>query len=132
MSLIKYIAISALLSLAFAIPSVSAQETQEPSELELDPFNVSIYRNGRVEGQVTVILRLETKDPSELSSITERLPQIRADIFTGLTELARQYFDVNKPIQPDLVRDYLLFFIDQRLGEGKVDLFVVQAGVNPT
>jgi hypothetical protein len=128
----KHIIISVFLNLVFITPSLSAQETQEPSELELDPFNVSIYRNGRVEGQVTVILKLEAKDPSELSSITERLPQIRADIFTGLTELARQYFDVNKPIQPDLVRDYLLFFLNQRLGEGRVDLFVVQAGVNPT
>ena len=77
------------------------------------------------------MLTLVVQDQRDSEMVRLRMPQIRADFLSALTTLARQRFKINKPIDPDIVRAYLSPFLDYRLGDDKVDVFVKQALIDP-
>ncbi|WP_374763030.1 hypothetical protein [Yunchengibacter salinarum] len=112
-------------------PAVFAQDEPAVDVVELDPFNFSILRRGRVNGIVTLILRLEVTGDMATAEVEKRKPQIRSDFMTGLATLARQRFHLDRPIDPELVRRYLQPVADRRLGEGAVAVLVKSARVEP-
>jgi flagellar basal body-associated protein FliL len=112
--------------------NVHAQSADELStEIIIDPIQFSMYQRGRIRGQVTIQLVLEVLNPSDVETIKERVPQIKSDFVSALIALSKHYFDVNKPLQADLIAGYLKPFADQRLGPDKINIFVVQATINP-
>lgn len=116
-------------------PVVFAKEGAMPEEgklsIDMDPFTFSMFERGRLVGRVSMTLTLVVQEQKDSEIVRLRLPQIRSDFFSALTTLSRQRFDVNKPIDPDIVRAYLSQFLNHRLGEGKVDVFVKQALIKP-
>lgn len=99
--------------------------------IDMDPFTFSMFERGRLVGRVSMTLTLVVQEQKDSELVRLRLPQIRSDFFSALTTLSRQRFDVNKPIDPDIVRAYLSQFLNHRLGEGKADVFVKQALIKP-
>ena len=97
----------------------------------MDPFDFPLFDRGRRTGRVSLMLTLVVQDQSDTERVRLHMPQIRSDFLGALTSLSRQRFKVNKPIDPDIVRAYLSPFLNYRLGEGKVDVFVKQALINP-
>ncbi len=114
----------------------SAKDNAMPDEgklaIEMDPFNLSMFERGRLIGKAAITLTLVVEDQKNSEMIRERMPQIRSDFLGALTILSRQRFDVNKPINPDIVRAYLTPFLSHRIGEGKVGIFVKHALITPT
>lgn len=127
--------ILALTLLFLSLTDASLLWAQNPDELtaevEMKPIQFSLYQRGRVRGQVTIQLVLQVLDPNDVSVVEERIPQIQSDFVSALIALSKQYFDVNQPIQPDLVAGYLQPFAIKRFGPDKVNIFVVQATINP-
>ncbi|UTW55605.1 hypothetical protein [Kordiimonas sp. SCSIO 12610] len=112
--------------------TIFAQSAEDFStEIQVDPIQFSLYQRGRITGQVTIQLVLEVLDPSDVEPIKERLPQIKSDFVSALIALSKHYFDVNKPLQADLIAGYLKPFAARRLDGEKVNIFVVQATINP-
>ena len=128
---IACILMSLLMQITTAWNIVSAAEGEALAEgkhkISFDPFYLSLLKRGRVVGQaeVRVVLQLENGDDYE--EFNNLKTQVRADFMSALTELARIRFDVNQPIDPDIVKAYLTPFVDYRLGEGKVQVYIQHA-----
>ena len=122
-----------LTSVTFTVTEISyAQSAEELStEIAIDPIQFSMYQRGRIRGQVTIQLVLEVLNPSDVEGIKERVPQIKSDFVSALIALSKHYFDVNQPLQADLIAGYLKPFADKRFGPDKINIFVVQATINP-
>lgn len=112
-----------------------AAEAEAPTEgkykIPLEPFHFALLKRGRVVGQVNLTLVLELADGREYEDINRQVPRIRSDISIALTDLARQQFDVDRPIDPDLVSAYLTPFLDYRLGADRVEVYVQKAIIDP-
>ena len=100
--------------------------------IEMDVFDFSMFDRGRMVGKVSLTLTLVVIEQSDSEVIRLRLPQIRSDFLSALTILSRQRFNVNKPINPDIVTAYLTPFLSNRIGAGKANIFVKHALITPT
>lgn len=124
-----------MLMAAFQLPVTAEDSNAMPEEgklsIDMDPFNFPLFDRGRTTGRVSLMLTLVVQDQRDSERVRLHMPQIRSDFLSALTSLSRQRFKVNKPIDPDIVRAYLSPFLNYRLGEGKVDVFVKQALINP-
>ena len=129
-----------VLFLAAMLVSVSATSAQDdgtmPEEgklaIDMDPFDFPMFNRGRMVGRVSMILTLVVQEQRDSELVRLRMPQIRSDFLGALTTLSRQRFNVNKPIDPEIVRAYLTPFLGYRLGDGKADVYVKQALIKPS
>lgn len=128
-----------LLFSALALPVSSAQAWQEgstPEEgklaIDMDPFDFPMFNRGRMVGRVSMTLTLVVQEQRDSELIRLRMPQIRSDFLGALTTLSRQRFNVNKPIDPEIVRAFLTQYLDYRLGEHKAEVYVKQALIKPS
>lgn len=116
--------------------AVEARQGVMPEEgklaIEMDAFDFSMFNRGRMVGKVSLTLTLVVIEQSDSEVIRLRLPQIRSDFLSALTILSRQRFNVNKPIDPDIVTAYLTPFLSNRIGAGKANIFVKHALITPT
>ncbi len=114
----------------------SARQGVMPEEgklaIEMDPFDFSMFTRGRMVGKASLTLTLVVIEQRDSEVIRLRLPQIRFDFLGALTILSRQRFNVNKPINPDIVTAYLTPFLAARIGAGKANIFVKHALITPT
>lgn len=124
-----------LLVAMLAASPVFAQDGTMPEEgklaIDMEPFTFPMFERGRLVAKVSMTLTLVVQQSDYAEAVRLRLPQIRSDFLNALTTLARQRFNVNKPIDPDIVRVYLSQYLNYRLGEGKADVYVKQALINP-
>ena len=93
------------------------------------PMNVSVFARNRLVARANIELVMEVKDLADVDDIRLRKPQLRADFIAALNQLARQRFRVNEPIDPNLVKMFVMAYADRRLGPGKVEIYVLQAYV---
>lgn len=100
-------------------------------KIAFDPFNLSLMKRGRVVGQVDLRLVLVLHDGSDYEEIANLMPQIKSDFSIALSDMARKVFDVDRPIDPDLVSAYLTPYVDRRIGRDRVDVFVQHALIEP-
>ena len=117
------------------------QDGEGPTEEELldegkhkitfRPFHLSILKKGRVRGTVDIQLVLQLHDNRDYESLNLLKPQLRSDITAALSTLARRRWRVTKPIDPDIVSDYLTPFIEHRVGPDRLNVYVLQALINP-
>lgn len=119
-------------SFAFSEEEEGDKEFIGKPKLEMEPFNFSVIKRGVVEGQATLQIVLLMENTQDFEVVRSRLPQIRSDFNTALTMLSRQRFQVNRPIDPDIVKAYLTPYIDARLGPGMAEVFVKQALIHPS
>ncbi len=116
-------------------PPLFAQDGAMPQEgklaIDMEPFTFPMFERGRLVAKVSMTLTLVVRESGYAEAVRLRLPQIRSDFLGALTTLSRQRFNVNKPIDPDIVRVYLSQYLNYRLGEGKADVYVKQALINP-
>jgi len=132
----------ALLVAAFTVLSlagtsdVSARQGVMPEEgklaIEMSPFDFPMFTRGRMVGKVSLTLTLVVIEQRDSEDIRLRLPQIRSDFLSALSILSRQRFNVNRPINPDIVTAYLTPFLDHRIGAGKANIYVKHALITPT
>lgn len=129
-----------LILLAAMVTSMStayAQDAEEMPEegklaIDMDPFDFPMFNRGRMVARVSMALTLVVQEQRDSELIRLHMPQIRSDFLGALTTLSRQRFNVNKPIDPEIVRAYLTPFLDYRLGEHKAEVYVKQALIKPS
>jgi len=104
---------------------------QPAGRIELAPFVIPIFRNHRQVGRANIELIVEVTDSSQLVDIKKRLPQMRADFLTALSQLSKEQFRIDRPIEPDLVRYITNVYADRRFGKNAVSVFVKQDYLEP-
>jgi len=129
------------LSRSYGTRGVLAQDNEGATEEELldegkhkitfKPFHLSILKKGRVRGTADIQLVLQLHENRDYEELNALKPQLRADIAAALSTLARRRWRVTKPIDPDIVSGYLTPFIEQRVGPGRLNVYVLQALINP-
>ena len=109
------------------------QDTPEEGKHKVDllPFTFTMQKRGRLVGKDTILATLEVQDASKVEYVKQRVPQVRADFNMVLSELSRVRFDVNRPIDPDLVQQYLTPYADYRMGKDVVKVYLRQALIEP-
>lgn len=124
-------------ALTVSVSAASAQDDGEVPEegklaIDMEPFDFPMFNRGRMVGKVSMTLTLVVQEQRDSEDVRLHMPQIRSDFLGALTTLSRQRFNVNKPIDPEIVRAYLTQFLDYRLGEHKADVYVKQALIKPS
>ncbi|MCK0069963.1 hypothetical protein [Kordiimonas laminariae] len=116
-----------------ALFALTVQDAPEEGKhkVELMPFTFTMQKKGRLIGKVTVQAVLEVQDASKIEYVKQRVPQIRADFNLVLSELSRVRFDINRPIDPDLVQRSLTPYADYRVGKDVVKVYLKQALIEP-
>jgi len=134
MRLLLLVAVLATVTATVSIP-LHARQGVMPEEgklaISMETFDFSMFSRGRVVGKVSITLTLVVIEQRDSEIIRLRLPQIRSDFLSALTILSRQRFNVNKPIDPDIVTAYLTPFLSHRIGPGKANIFVKHALITP-
>lgn len=99
--------------------------------IDMEPYNFPMFDRGRLVGRISITLTLVVLEQRDSEMIRLRLPQIRSDFLGALTILARQRFNINKPVNPDIITAYLTPFLSHRIGEKKADVYVKHALITP-
>lgn len=130
--LLVIFAIASVPESAFATTRQGVMPEEGKLAIEMDVFDFSMFKRGRMVGKASLTLTLVVLEQSDSEQIRLRMPQIRSDFLNALTVLSRQRFNVNKPINPDIVTAYLTPFLNNRIGKGKANIFVKHALITPT
>lgn len=130
----KKIIVLLVFLLSFQNSVAFSQETQEgigARTINLQPFFVSIFDGRQIRGRATIEIIIEVKDQKDSAEIKTKLPQIRSDFTVALSRLSKDRFTINRPIDPDLIRFYLMTYASHRLGPDKIEVYVQQAFIQP-
>jgi len=125
--------------LPIGLGQATAQEAQPEGEImdegkhkiTFEPFQISLLERGKLRGTVDIQLVLQLQENTDYKNLNALKPQLTADIAAGLSSLARLRWSVNRPIDPDIVSNYLTPIVARRVGAGKLDVYVLKALINP-
>lgn len=125
-----------LLGVSGSVPALAQEEGGEVLDegklkVSFEPFHISVMKRGRVLGTADVTLVLQLTDNRDYDELTSLKPALRSDISIALSSLARQRWDIARPIDPDIIKLYLTPYIEHRIGPGRVELYVLKALINP-
>ena len=138
--LLVFIALSIALSISFSVAVAQDAEGGEDGKednkdviyenrIEMEPFNISLFEGSRIAGRFNVRIVVEVAEGVDSVSAKQKVPQMRADFVIALSQLARVGFRVDRPIDPNLISDYLKRFAEERIGKGQVEIYVLEAYV---
>ena len=106
---------------------------EEATTLPIVPLNFSVIRKGRVRGTVSIVPVLVIVDPTEaeITELTKLMPLLRSDLMMVSSLLSKKRFRVNRPIDPDFVARHFQNRVDQRIGKGRIKIYIQDAIIRP-
>lgn len=118
------------------VAMIEEEQSGEPMDegklkITFSPFHISVFSRGQVRGSADIQIVLQLINNSDYEALNSLKPQLRADITAALSTLSRKRWNVNRPIDPDIVSMYLKPFVDHRIGAGRVEVYVLRALINP-
>ena len=117
----------AILTTSLSQEDEAADPALPPEKIEMDSFHFPVIVNGRLKGNVLLVIVLQLQPDASLDDISLRLPQVRSDFIIEGNQLARRRFRPDLPIDPDVVAYYFQQAANRRLGTDEVRVFVHQA-----
>lgn len=111
----------------------SQDDAAEITTLPVTPLNFSIIRKGRVRGTISIVPVLIIKNPTEeeILELNDLMPLLRSDLMSIASLLAKKRFRINRPIDPDMVANHFQHRIDQRIGSGRIKIYIQDAIIRP-
>jgi flagellar basal body-associated protein FliL len=82
----------------------------------LAPVTVSVFRDSRVRGMLSLELTLEVADGSSRERIDKIMPRLRDRYITIMSRLAANRVDIHRPLDLESVTEILQSATDQMLG----------------
>ncbi|RMF07860.1 MAG: hypothetical protein D6763_11350 [Alphaproteobacteria bacterium] len=101
----------------------------EPRHIFLEPMVVSVFRDMRVRGLLSVDVGLELSEPDDRGDIERILPRLRDRYLRVLSQLASNRIDVRRPVDIDAINRALQAVTDRALGQDKARVLVGGATV---
>lgn len=120
-----------LTAMFMALPARAADGLAlgEPRYVVLEPVVVSIMRDARVRGLLSVDVGLEVRDADTREDIEKALPRLRDRYIQALTYLASNRIDVTRPVDVGALGDMLQSVTDSVLGASAARVLVSGATV---
>lgn len=125
------IAVVLLAALILTGPARAADNMSlgEPRYVFLEPVVVSVMRDARVRGLLTVDVGLEVRDADTREEIERAMPRLRDRYIQALTYLASNRIDVSRPVDVGALGDMLQSVTDSVLGAKAARVLVSGATV---
>lgn len=106
---ILFMALTAFfLSSAISVASSAPEKKEEVEEvgefLPIPPISVAMYnKRKRPSGTMTVIVQLKIEDEDLMSDAMKILPRLKSAYMQETTKLALNFFDVNRPVNANIL-----------------------------
>lgn len=130
----KRVALPLFLMLALAaVPVVAptlahaAQDKPRLGEqryIMLEPLTVSVLRDARVRGLLSVDLTLELARLDERAAIERIMPRLRDQLMFALTQFAANRVEIDRPLDLPTITAALQQVTDRVIGESKARLLI--------
>ena len=101
----------------------------EPRYVFLEPLVVSVMRDMRVRGLLSLDVGLELSDPDSRPDVEKLMPRLRDRYIQVLTYLASNRIDVTRPVDIDALNSVLQTATDRTLGAETARVLVSGATV---
>lgn len=129
--------ILAILTIGFSQPSFAQEEGEvEPTVdnlfVRFQPISVSIVRDFKVQGQLSVTLYLGLNKASTEDVIENLRPKIRDSLLNSLTRVANTRVNPYRPVDIDLIVIFMQTGLDELLGEGVAEVLIQSAAAQPS
>lgn len=109
----------------FAFPAAAqAAEGGEGSLIAVRPLGAPIIENGRVNGQVRVVLRIVPQSETAGIEISAKVQAWQAKLMTALNEFARLNVSVYRPVDTVKLKAALLAALNED-GAGAKDIIIL-------
>lgn len=113
-----------------AAASGKSDKAADPSRhVALAPITVTVFRDARVRGMLSVELTLELADPAKREALDKIMPRLRDRYIAVLTQLAANRVDVRRPVDVGGVAEALQATTDRLLGPQSARVLVGGATV---
>lgn len=99
-----------------AAASSKETETAAINHIVLAPMTVSVFRDSRVRGMLSLELTLEVADGPSRERVDKIMPRLRDRYITIMSRLAANRVDINRPLDLDSMTEILQSATDQMLG----------------
>ncbi|HEY8352454.1 MAG TPA: hypothetical protein VIK87_07905 [Sphingomonadales bacterium] len=111
-------------SIASPAMAADAPRLGEPRYLTLEPVTVSVLRDSRVRGLLSLDLTLELARLDDRAQIERIMPRLRDQFVFTLTRLAASRLDVDQPLDLPVITAALQEVTDRVLGESRARLLI--------
>jgi len=101
----------------------------EPRHVFLKPLVVSVMRDMRVRGLLSLDVGLELTDPDSRSDVEKLMPRLRDRYIQALTYLASNRIDVSRPVDIDALNNVLQAATNKTLGADTARVLISGATV---
>lgn len=98
-----------------------------PEAYPVDPFVMTVFRRGKSEGQLLIVVKLELSRTISILDIETSLPLLRNQMNAAARRFANERVRLERPVSPSAVAWYMQKAVDQVLGEGKARILVDEA-----
>jgi len=100
-----------------------------PRHVFLEPLVVSVMRDMRVRGLLSLDVGLELTDPDSRSDVEKLMPRLRDRYIQALTYLASNRIDVSRPVDIDALNTVLQAATNRTLGADTARVLISGATV---
>ena len=101
----------------------------EPRHIALEPMTVSVFRDARTRGLLTVNVSLELADADARERVLAVMPRLQDQFVMALTRLAANRVDVRRPLDIDGLAGVLQLAADRTIGAKTARVLVEGATV---
>lgn len=112
-----------------ALASGKEPELGESRHIALEPMTVSVFRDSRTRGLLTVTVSLELADADDRERVLAVMPRLQDQFVMALTRLAANRVDVNRPLDIDGLSGVLQSAADRAIGAKTARVLVEGATV---
>ncbi len=97
--------------------------------IALNGLTVSVFRNARVRGMLSVDVTLELNDPSKREDIEKIMPRLRDQYIMALTRLASNRIDIDRPLDLSMITQTLQTATNKTIGAQTARVLIGNASV---
>lgn len=112
-----------------ALANGKEPELGEPRHIALEPMTVSVFRDARIRGLLTVNVSLELADIDDRERVLAVMPRLQDQFVMALTRLAANRVDVRRPLDIDGLAGVLQLAADRTIGAKTARVLVEGATV---
>lgn len=101
----------------------------ESPHLVLEPLTVTVFRDARVRGLLSLDLTLQMASVRDKPDVEKIMPRLRDRLLVTLTQLAANRVDLGRPLDLDAIATVLQTVTDRTLGAGEARVLINGASV---
>lgn len=130
--LISLIALGAVSTPLVAQASEEAASDEEiiTAYITVPHFSVSLYHRGRPRGSMTISVKMRISDDDKRAKALKYLPRLSNAFVMEATRLSIDFFDVNRPINLEMLGNGLQKVANKILGHADSQVLIANVIVN--